>query len=347
MTKKLISINSCIPYYGNCSFGYSSKRSIQEADFILINPAIPNSGYEDSTFEGKKCYSKDESFIYLEHSEHWKKEILDFTNNKKTVFIMLDEKKEFYLSTGGTTYSGSGKSRVSTNTVHKGNNYSFLPLQEFTIHTSRATEGFQFGDKIFNNYFTLFKSLINYQSYCESVNIKPIIVGKDKKRILGGYQKVKGGGHIVYLPYIKFDEPTYLKQNGDWSKKGIDFGNKFVEALLEIDSNINKIGNKTIAPKWVENKKYKSIVEINLSNEISELNKQKEVLENQIKIAEDNMEKDSTLKNLLFENSKILENAVIEALNLLGFEAVNYDDGTLELDQVITSPEGHSAKYPV
>jgi hypothetical protein len=50
---------------------------------------------------------------------------------------------------------------------------------------------------------------------------------------------------------------------------------------------------------------------------------------------------ESILQDLLFEQGKPLENAVTKALRILGFEAENYDDGELELDQVITNSEGH------
>jgi len=52
------------------------------------------------------------------------------------------------------------------------------------------------------------------------------------------------------------------------------------------------------------------------------------------------LEEEQALKDLLFEQGKPLENAVIESLKVLGYEAENYDDGELELDQVINSPEG-------
>ena len=42
----------------------------------------------------------------------------------------------------------------------------------------------------------------------------------------------------------------------------------------------------------------------------------------------------------MYESGKPLENAVIKALKILGYSAENYDDGKLELDQVIISPEG-------
>lgn len=44
---------------------------------------------------------------------------------------------------------------------------------------------------------------------------------------------------------------------------------------------------------------------------------------------------------LLYETGKPLENAVSKALKILGYvQAENYNDGKLELDQVIVSPEG-------
>ena len=44
---------------------------------------------------------------------------------------------------------------------------------------------------------------------------------------------------------------------------------------------------------------------------------------------------------LLYETGKLLENAVSKALKILGYlQAENYNDGKLELDQVIVSPEG-------
>jgi hypothetical protein len=53
------------------------------------------------------------------------------------------------------------------------------------------------------------------------------------------------------------------------------------------------------------------------------------------------LERTQILKSLLFEQGKPLERGVLAALKLLGFNAENYDDGTLELDQVILSPEGY------
>ena len=52
------------------------------------------------------------------------------------------------------------------------------------------------------------------------------------------------------------------------------------------------------------------------------------------------LDEQESLKDLLFETGNHLESAVILALKILGYKAENYDDGELELDQIINSPEG-------
>ncbi len=47
------------------------------------------------------------------------------------------------------------------------------------------------------------------------------------------------------------------------------------------------------------------------------------------------------LKDLLYENGTPLEKSVTKALIILGYQAENYNDGELEMDQIILSPEGH------
>ncbi len=42
----------------------------------------------------------------------------------------------------------------------------------------------------------------------------------------------------------------------------------------------------------------------------------------------------------MYETGHYLEDAVISALKVIGYEAKEFDDGTLQVDQVITSPEG-------
>ena len=71
-----------------------------------------------------------------------------------------------------------------------------------------------------------------------------------------------------------------------------------------------------------------SSIEIN----ISELNKELDINRQELSHVRD-------LKNLLYETGKPLEKAVENALHILGYNAENYNDGVLELDHVIISPE--------
>jgi len=74
--------------------------------------------------------------------------------------------------------------------------------------------------------------------------------------------------------------------------------------------------------------------------QIEKLEKEIEVRKEKVNNLNSVIEEQEELKDLLFETGKPLEDAVIKALKILGFSAENYDDGELELDQIIISPEG-------
>jgi len=116
-------------------------------------------------------------------------------------------------------------------------------------------------------------------------------------------------------------------------------GDNFVKCLLEISKKLTDESEKTPTPEWVLKKQYLGKKEKKLYDSIDNNS------ENIANIMQENerlkieLEKEIKLKDLLFEQGKPLENAVIKALKILGYQAENYDDGDLEMDQVIISPE--------
>ena len=111
--------------------------------------------------------------------------------------------------------------------------------------------------------------------------------------------------------------------------------------MLDIDRKLREDSDKTPPPEWIKEKQFqlKKEIEINKvivknAEIISKYQKENERLEGELA-------NETTLKDLLFENGKALEVAVINALNILGYKAENYDDGHLEMDQIIISPENY------
>ncbi|HBA45901.1 TPA: hypothetical protein DCZ09_02410 [Candidatus Nomurabacteria bacterium] len=113
------------------------------------------------------------------------------------------------------------------------------------------------------------------------------------------------------------------------------------DCLIEIDRGLLQDLSKTLPPLWVLHEKYSSKKEVNIQKNINSNVEKIKKIENDNKKLQSELLEEQGLKDLLYEQGKPLENAVIKALEILGFKAENYDDGELELDQIITSPEGY------
>lgn len=227
-------------------------------------------------------------------------------------------------------------------------NYSFLPIAIGKL-TSASGKYVRFsGNPIFGKSYNTFKENLGYELYIEAPpsDAQIIFTGKDKSKVLGAVYKV-GQGHLVTLPTLTFDEDGFTeikkgekgKKQEFWNKKGLEFGNNLVDCLLEIDEKLAFDSEKTPPPDWVSKEVFLGEKEKYLYDSINKNNKEIE----RIKITNEKLKieliEERKLKDLLFEQGKPLENAVINALKILGYKAENYNDGDLEMDQVIISPE--------
>lgn len=350
MTKIISSIGYEIPGKSDSLIDFSSKQSLMDSDIILISPELPwyeRSSANHGSYLGKTCYGETGSFQLKEDISHWKKEMINALNAGKTVFLMLSSKEDFYVDTGSRTYSGNGRNRSTTINVTNYHNYQLLPINIGTIHSANGKEIFSTGNPLFGNLFKSLASNFEYQVYLENIEGTPIFVGKDKSKILGAIYKV-GSGHLVVLPYLNYDREKFIKHKKDkdnketayWTEKALEFGYTLGNSLIEIDIGLTEESAKTPPPVWLLNNIFNTEKESIIQNSINQNLKKIKDIENVNEELRVELEKEQILKDLLFEQGKPLEIAVIEALEIIGYKAENYNDGKLELDQVIQSPEG-------
>jgi len=346
MSKQIITIEYEIPGRSEDSVSFSSKASLMDADIVLFCPEFFGYGYDDN-YCGKTCYSQSGSFQLKEDMRHWKKELDSFLKSGKIVFLLLQRKEEYYLHTGQRTFSGTGRSRITTNHVDLHDNYEFLPVDIGNITPVNGKQITFTGNPIFSSFYSKFKNDLVYQAYVENIgDAIPVFSGNDKTKILGAIYQV-GAGHLVTLPILVFDEKKFIetikdedeKEKEYWNDKGIKFGHEFIDCLLEIDTKLIQGSTKTLAPEWISQKQFSGEKEKKLYDLMNKNNTKIEEFEKKNEELKIQLQKELELKDLLFEQGKLLENAVIKALKILGYEAENYDDGDLEMDQVIISPE--------
>lgn len=311
-TKTIINIGTEIPGIEYNYFG--SNKSLLGADIIIVSPDTSH-------------YRTRSSDSFLRDMNRLKREVSVLLQEGKTIFLILCEPNKPIAGFAGS-------------------NYYFLPISLGEMFESKGT-----GEEIkkcknpnFEDFNETFSPLFEYQMYIKSEKAEPLYKTKSGDYILGGIYKV-GKGHIVALPYFDFSDDSFLTYNkeedeNEWNKKAISLGKRLTQCLINIDKSFNK-NPKSIAPIWVDEPTYELGDENIVKNKIKE-NKGKIV-----KLKENNKELRGQLKEilkikgLLYETGKPLEEAVIDTLKLLDFKAEGFDDGELELDQVIIDPNGN------
>ena len=221
-------------------------------------------------------------------------------------------------------------------------NYKFLPITLPSMTAKGGTEIVFTGDPVFATFFREFKKYLRFECYLNDKVVRPLFVTKTGAKPIGAVFEV-GKGHLVLFPLIEYDRDKFIKRKGEqryWSKEAVAFGSRFVEIIFDIDTVLRSESTETPPPSWAKDSEYTSPRETDLLRGIDDVRKKRQQLEEEEISLQAKLKKERQLKNLLFETGKPLESAVIIALQVLGYSAENYDDGELELDQVIVSPEG-------
>lgn len=304
-----------------------TNMALMDYDILIFNP---NLFYKLTD----KNYSYEE---YKDGNSKWLKKILEFLFSKKNIFIFATKpirlvSKPIYNPTQTYNIYTSDIANTILKFINKKEESGKVILKKI--------------NSILDNFYNRFKELLKYHITYENVTVDDtllryilptvdkinsqsidIFIGKDKNRILSSIIKIDNGGNILLLPEV------LLKEEKDLTD--------LLNIIVEIDKNLNKEIIKTPKPQWLESNEIYSInisesIKSELSNideEINKLNEKKEELNH-------NLEKEEQIKDLLFENGKPLENAIIEALRILDYEAKNVYIDNNEIDILAKSPEG-------
>ena len=338
--KNLISINLEIPTLSKFNSFFNSRISLDESDIVVFKTFDSYLG-ESSQYMGKSSYDENSSTQIKEDTLYWQNELKSFIESGKNVFIITSEFKDFYIKSGKFDYSGTGRNARRTDYVDKFHNYKFLNNPAINL-TNANGDKFKVNDSLLNNFIKDFESILNFKCYIKSNEIKPLLCTKNGREIVSGILNI-GKGNIIFLPNVNFDiEACTEVKNGKqfWNDNGLKLGKRFINSIVELDKSISSSQEKSIKPEWLFTKSYELKIENELLTKI-ELNKRKiEKLQLEIENLNLKVENEILIKDLLFETGKPLENSVLKSLKILGYKAENYDNGKLELDAVIISPEG-------
>ena len=335
--------------------GFASRASLLDADFVLFEPSLGENKTLLTEYRGKPVLSDTSSFRCQEDVAHWRRELKDVLDAGRTVFVLMTDREDVYVSTGEKDYSGTGRNRQTTNMVRLLSNYDSLPVSA-TIVESKGTSMMLFsGERILGEYWRQFGEDSTYQVHiAESEGARPLVVTRRGQRVVGAIFRAKAGGSLVVLPWIDLYRDEFLtdatddhdgsagemnrEERSEWTRRAIGWGRRYFEALESLDGAIRQ--RTTAVPAWAGADDLRTKQEVELCErllqvqfKISDLEKKRTEIEEQLEAA-------GSLKRLLFGQGEELETAILEAMELMGFVAHKYRSSDSEFDVVLECAEG-------
>ena len=328
-----------------------SRTSLLDADFVLFTPTLGLSILDyTNSYQGKPSLSDYTSFQIQDMITHWRRELRDFLNAGKTVFVIMSEREDVYVSTGKKEYSGTGRNRQTTHIVRPLTNYEMLPFSIDIVESKGTFMKLNPNGELLREYWKQFGAESKYKVRIEASEIlKPLLVTRNGDRTVGAVLRTKAGGALVALPWIDFDRESFVskidedgeyKENRTWKPEAKEWGKRYFKALECLDEALRSQNQTTPIPNWAQDDKYKTNKEVALSGTLAQMQTEIVNLEQEREKIKEELAEAGFLKGLLYEQGNALEEAVLEAMRLMGFKATPYRVSDSEFDAVLECSDG-------
>ena len=341
--KRIFTVGFVLPGDNFEYVAFDSDQTLLDADIILFEPTFPYHDNNDS-HNGKTLLSKYYSFKVKECLDHWYSEIVSACGAGKLIIIYLTKPIECFRHTGQQEYSGTGRSRQTTNLVTDISSYESVPQLKTVIAKSGERIRVENDATFIKPYWKEFSCYSPYQAQIEGDFTNTLLKTHSGDRIVGAAFQTKSGA-LLFLPPLQYDEEEFEKYDKKtkeeyWTKKALAFGAKLATTLSNLFDTLHKSNQVTPPPAWALDSEYRLEIESKFEKQISTLSSKMVKLQEEKNILAIKLLEAGSLRRLLYEQGKPLEEALLEALVLFGFKANQFADGESEFDVVLISPEG-------
>jgi len=344
-SKKIVGIGIDIALDDIHFEAFESKISLLDWDIILFKPDVKQYLYSSETYQGKLCLGDTASFLLKERCEHWRRELKQAFDLGKTVFVFLSQMQEIYVDSGERSYSGTGRNRSTTRHVELFNTYRSIPLGLMPVATSgKQMKLSSKGAEILSPYWNEFEKDSTYEVILENPQIKAAITTRTGEKTVGAMVRSKqSNGTILFLPDIDFYRNGFLKEIDEeqsWTPAAIEFAHRFTASILSLDKALRASTDITPEPSWASGEQYILDIEHTLRQKLLESEQKVEDAQREKEKVAEQLSAAGQFRTLLYEKGKPLENSIIEALRIMGFEANAFQESESEFDVVFECPEG-------
>jgi len=321
---------------------FDSDQSLLDADIVLFEPSF-GERFPTEDYEGTPLFSKYDSPRIAQSLSHWRSELASAVHAGKLVIVYLAKPQRYYRYTGDKTFSGTGRSRVTTITVTEVGSYLSVP----NVSSAEAKSGTEVKltkDGIYlAPYWKEFAPYSPYEVFIEGKFAHALLTTKHGEKIVAA--AVRGRGSLLFLPPLRYDDEKFTKHDAKskqtvWTPDAVKFGKRLLGTILALADALAAGRATTPRPEWAQASAYETAEEADLQSALDRVSKDIARLHQERTDLEQKYLAAGTLRYLLYEQGKPLEHAVREALTLFGFETKPFQQADSEFDIVFECAEG-------
>lgn len=298
---------------------FKSATSIFEFDMVFWDPANTISSYtwyED--YRGLPSLPENESVKVLSDVRRRKEEFSEYLKMGRILAIFASPPQRLYIDTGKREYSGTGRNRQTTRIVQDIDLLSALPFEyRATIAqgTAMASARPDFGAVVNKD-----KDRWYYRAVLNDFPGDPLMFVAGTDKAVAAISNEESGGLVVILPDITSGAEDAADEDPQRSDASDDREDPAMNAVIEWLSQLRGEDEPAL-PSWAVALKFPEdharterlvTLEENLQSvmsEIADINSERE--------------KDDRWKQLITSTGAQLEERVLEAFQVLGFEATS------------------------
>ena len=340
--KKIFTVGLDLPGDDFDYISFDSDQSLLDADIVLYEVGFGDH-YASKSYEGEPLFDHYSSSRVTQNLQHWRSELTAATNAGKIVIVFLAKPLIYFRYTGDKQFSGTGRSRVTTNIVTQVESYTPVP----NITSAQAKSGREVRltkeASYLAPYWKEFSEYSGYEAFIDGKFSYALLKTKTGNKTIAAV--VQGKGSLLFVPPLRYDEDKFVKYDSKkkesyWTPEALKFGKRLTSALSALSKSMLSGRVITPPPEWALDSVYITPEEETLHSEIAGISKDISALQQQRTEAEERLNEAGSIRALLYEQGKPLERAVRDSLRVFGFSAIPFIESDSEFDVIFEASEG-------
>lgn len=244
---RLLSLDFDPVYDDATRASFSGDESAFDYDVVIWDPEgsfHEYTRYNSEYYQGLPMLSDHASVQIQADAPRRCAEFVDFINSGRILVTFVRPPQQCCVDTGQRTYSGTGRSRVTTKHVAQFDLLSAIPTKECKFLRASGTRIEFDGDGPIVQLLRKYNKFLRYDAVLSSPpgTTMAHVAGTD--RIVSSIQRSQGGGYLILLPVIDLEEQDEETED-EWVTEAAQFQADLLAAIEQLS------GSKVISrPAW-------------------------------------------------------------------------------------------------